>query len=64
MKKIKSIFAHTAVAAAFILQSTTGNAQSTTADATIRPFKVHIPEQKLVDLKKRIAATSGPNARM
>ena len=35
-------------------------AQSITADA-IRPFEIHVPEEKLVELRRRIAATRWPS---
>jgi pimeloyl-ACP methyl ester carboxylesterase len=33
---------------------------TTTTDLTIRPFEVHVPEEDLVDLQRRIAATRWP----
>jgi hypothetical protein len=32
----------------------------TTEDAEIRPFRVSIPEEELVDLRRRVAATRWP----
>jgi hypothetical protein len=32
----------------------------TMADASIRPFEVHVPEEDLVDLRRRIAAARWP----
>jgi hypothetical protein len=34
---------------------------SASADTSIRPFRVNIPEAKLVDLRRRIAATKWPS---
>src|SRR6266542_5695049 len=62
MKKSKSKLAGTLVAGALMLPGTLTNAQmqaSVNAEA-IRPFKVHIPESELVDLKERIKATRFP----
>ena len=33
---------------------------TTMTDLTIRPFEVHVPEEDLVDLQRRIAATRWP----
>jgi pimeloyl-ACP methyl ester carboxylesterase len=33
---------------------------TTTADLTIRPFQFHVPEEDLVDLRRRLAATRWP----
>jgi hypothetical protein len=30
------------------------------SDTAIRPFQVHVPEETLVDLRRRLAATGGP----
>ena len=32
----------------------------TMTDATIRPFEVHVPDEDLADLQRRIAATRWP----
>jgi hypothetical protein len=32
----------------------------TTTDLTIRPFEVHVPDEDLADLRRRIAATRWP----
>ena len=32
----------------------------TTTDLTIRPFEVHVPDEELTDLRRRIAATRWP----
>ncbi|MCF6404878.1 epoxide hydrolase 1 [Chitinophaga filiformis] len=60
MKKIK-ILKVAMVAIGLLMQSAFSNAQTdTTSDKSIRPFQVHIPEEKLVDLKRRILATQWP----
>jgi len=66
MKKSKSKLTSTLVAGAFMLHGTLTNAQTRTSDDTeaIRPFKVHIPESQLVDLKNRIKATKFPEKEM
>lgn len=65
MKKIRSMLANTMVVVAILLQGTFANAQTATSanlkpDTSIRPFQVHIPEKKLMDLKRRILATKWP----
>jgi pimeloyl-ACP methyl ester carboxylesterase len=58
MKKSKSILASTMVVSSLLMQGELSNAQTApSTDESIRPFKVHIPESELVDLKKRIKAT-------
>ena len=37
---------------------------TTTTDLTIRPFEVHVPEEDLVDLRRRIAATRWPSTEL
>jgi hypothetical protein len=34
---------------------------TTMTDLTIRPFQVHVPDEDLVDLRRRIAATRWPD---
>jgi hypothetical protein len=34
---------------------------TTATEATIRPFEVHVPEEDLVDIRRRIAATRWPS---
>src|SRR4029453_9101922 len=34
--------------------------RTTTTDTSIRPFRVHVPDEALVDLKRRIKATRWP----
>ena len=46
-----------------MMQTTIGNTQTKTnhmSDESIRPFKVHIPQEQLADLKRRILATKWP----
>jgi pimeloyl-ACP methyl ester carboxylesterase len=58
MKKSKSILTSTMVVSSFLMQGGSSNGQTATSiDESIRPFKVHIPESELIDLKKRIKAT-------
>jgi pimeloyl-ACP methyl ester carboxylesterase len=66
MEKKKNLLASTIVTGTLAMFSATGSAQmSQDAGAqgseTIRPFKVHVPEDKLVDLKRRILATKWPD---
>jgi pimeloyl-ACP methyl ester carboxylesterase len=56
----KSILANTVVTGALVMQGAAGNAQSSASNESIRPYKVAIPEKKLVDLKRRILATQWP----
>src|ERR1700745_2058468 len=37
------------------------NSMTTTTDLTIRPFEVHVPDQDLADLRRRIAAARWPS---
>jgi pimeloyl-ACP methyl ester carboxylesterase len=37
------------------------NSMTTTTDLTIRPFEVHMPDEDLADLQRRIAATRWPS---
>jgi hypothetical protein len=37
------------------------NSMTTTTDLTIRPFEVHVPDEDLADLQRRIAATRWPS---
>lgn len=65
MKKV-SIFKLAMVGIGLFMQSTISNAQNSTSsektsDKSIRPFQVHIPEEKLADLKQRIQATQWPD---
>jgi pimeloyl-ACP methyl ester carboxylesterase len=65
MKKSSSILADTVVADAMVMQDTAGDAQlapsvEPVSNEAIRPFKVHFPEEDLVDLKRRILATRWP----
>ena len=66
MKKTKDIIAGTVMAGTMALQGTAGNAQGPIAPThsaeEIRPFKIHVSDKELVDLKKRIQATKWPDA--
>jgi pimeloyl-ACP methyl ester carboxylesterase len=69
MKKSKSILANTVVASALVIQGVSGSAQSGTSaglltEEAIRPFQVHVPQQKLDDLKRRILDTQWPEAEL
>jgi len=56
----KGIIAGTIITGAFIFRSgLSGFAQSTDA---IRPFRIHIPDKALVDLKQRLNATKWPKS--
>jgi pimeloyl-ACP methyl ester carboxylesterase len=66
MKKSKSILTTTMVAGALAMQSMVSNAQSKPSDnqesrVAIRPFKVHIPQKDLTDLKNRIKTARWPD---
>src|SRR5215470_8158358 len=66
MKQTKNILASTAIAGTMMLNAGLSNAQGNTsvnADPTtaIRPFKVHIPQKDLNDLRQRIKATRWPD---
>src|SRR5499427_7498445 len=38
-----------------------GSSMTTTTDLTIRPFEVHVPDEDLADLQRRVAATRWPS---
>ncbi|MFC0513801.1 epoxide hydrolase family protein [Mucilaginibacter angelicae] len=66
MKNAKKLLVSTFIAGAFMVHSTSGQAQTKASgevlsNETIRPFKVHIPQKELTDLKHRIAATRWPD---
>src|SRR5262245_30434191 len=66
MKQTKNILTGTAIAGAMILQAGISNSQDSqltkgnSAEA-IRPFKVHIPQKDLNDLRSRIKSTRWPD---
>ena len=66
MKRSTGNFERTLVTGALMIQGVLGNAQSgasknASSNEAIRPFdKVHFPEEKLKDLKRRILATNWP----
>jgi pimeloyl-ACP methyl ester carboxylesterase len=66
MKKGKNILANTVVAGALVMQAAISNAQAgpsvktatnPSSEEAIRPFRVHVPEAELTDLRHRILAT-------
>lgn len=66
MKKGKSVLAITILISAFVMQGKLSNAQTAASPGValneeIRPFKVHIPDNELIDLKRRIKATRWPD---
>jgi pimeloyl-ACP methyl ester carboxylesterase len=66
MTKAKNILASTMIGGALALQGTTADAQGTSLrelkfSETIRPFQVHIPNDDLKDLRKRILETRWPD---
>jgi len=52
--------AATTLAVAGSISLPAGPLSAATQDASIRPFRVDIPEEKLVDLRRRLAATQWP----
>lgn len=66
MKKTKSIIACTIITGTMALPTTPGNGQSgqfagNNSPEAIRKFHVHIPDEELVDLRRRILATRWPD---
>ena len=66
MKKSTSILVHTMMAGALVIGSMSGNAQSgistgSLSDEAIRPFKIHVQQKNLDDLRKQILATHWPD---
>jgi hypothetical protein len=62
MKSTKNILVSAAIAGTLILQVMSGHAQGVAltennAAEPVRSFRVHIPNERLVDLRKRILAT-------
>ena len=47
-----------AVAASTLIPA---NVSAATEDAAIRPFRINVPEEELVDLRRRVAATRWPD---
>jgi pimeloyl-ACP methyl ester carboxylesterase len=65
MKNTRQILTGTIIASALVMQGAIGHAQGATSGnaspgEAIRPFSVHIPQKKLIDLKRRILATQWP----
>jgi pimeloyl-ACP methyl ester carboxylesterase len=66
MRQSKKILANSLVAGAFVMQGTLSDAQTGTSinlsqDETIKRFEVHIPKEKVEDLKRRVMATRWPD---
>lgn len=66
MKKHKEILAAATVVASLAIPGVSGIAQTQASvrpvsDESIRPFHIEVPEEKLVDLKRRILSTKWPN---
>jgi pimeloyl-ACP methyl ester carboxylesterase len=66
MKKTSNIIASTVITGALALQGTVVNSQgpslmNSKSSETIRPFKVHIPNDALKDLRKRVLETRWPD---
>jgi hypothetical protein len=61
-----NILVHTMITGAIVMQGMLSNAQSgpsvgSLSNEEIRPFKVHIPQRELIDLKRRILETRWPD---
>jgi len=66
MKNFTKIIFGTMTAAALMIQPSHGLAQgqsgtTISVDESIRPFKINIPQKKVIDLKNRIQATNFPD---
>ena len=66
MKTTKQIITSTIIASALVMQSVISNAQNgpngnNTSNEAIHPFSVHISQEKLADLKRRVLATKWPD---
>jgi pimeloyl-ACP methyl ester carboxylesterase len=66
MKNAKQLLVSTIIAGAFLMQGTLSHAQTgapneAASNEAIRPFKAHIPQKEITDLKHRIAATRWPD---
>jgi pimeloyl-ACP methyl ester carboxylesterase len=66
MKKTKNILASTMLSGALALQGSIANAQGESyadkkSSDAIRPFRVHIPDADVKDLRKRLQATRWPD---
>ncbi|MBC7827573.1 MAG: epoxide hydrolase [Chitinophagaceae bacterium] len=66
MTKTTNILASTVISGALALQGTMTNAQGTShsdvrSSESIRPFRVHIPNEEVKDLRKRILNTRWPD---
>ena len=66
MKSIKKLLATVLVAGAMLMQNASADAQSgpsvnEISNESIRPFRAHIPQASLDDLRRRIVATNWPD---
>lgn len=66
MRNSKSNLANTMIAGAFAMQSTFSHAQTGTSTnqiskESIQPFQVHVPEEEVAQLRKRVRATRWPD---
>jgi pimeloyl-ACP methyl ester carboxylesterase len=66
MKKTKDILANTVMAGALAMQGTLSNAQGGTSiklspDESLRSFQVHITNEQIADLKRRVLSTKWPS---
>jgi len=57
----RRLFAVSAIALGIAVLDGHSTAVSAASDTAIRPFKVHVPEAALVDLRRRITATRWPD---
>ena len=55
----RSLLGTTAALTASILIP--ANVSAATEDAAIRPFRINVPEEELIDLRRRVAATRWPD---
>ena len=55
----REVLAASAAAAASTLIAAQAHAEDTAGGDTIRPFRVNVSEDQLVDLRQRLAATDG-----
>jgi len=65
MKKSKTILANTMITGAFVMQGALSNGQNgpyneAVSTDVIRPFKIHVPQADLDELRRRVLATKWP----
>ena len=53
----------TPLAAVLVRLSRTGKETAASEDGIVRPFRVNVPEESLVDPRRRLAATRWPSVR-